>query len=59
MHHDIEAEALRQSHCERKEQPHKCVGVVKISQQGMALDCRICGYTTETLEGVSCIIESA
>lgn len=56
---DLEAEAVRQSHCDRKHMAHLCQGVVTISQQGLQLDCRICGVNTETLEGISSLLETA
>lgn len=37
------AQMLRQSHCERKDRPHDCVGTTIISKGKVCLDCPLCG----------------
>jgi hypothetical protein len=56
---DLEAEMLRQSHCERKHMSHACVGVMTVNRVGVRLDCEICGCDMETLENVSDVMERA
>ena len=43
-------QAVRESHCDRKDRKHACAGVITISPQGYKLDCNLCGgldYKTE------------
>lgn len=38
------AQALRRSHCDRRDEPHhECVGVVTIKRGEVCLDCPLCG----------------
>lgn len=37
------AEALRQSHCNRAGEAHKCVGKTIITSKGVDLECQLCG----------------
>lgn len=37
------AQALRRSHCANPGGEHKCVGQMKISADGVCLDCKLCG----------------
>lgn len=53
------AESIRQSHCDRKHIPHKCIGVMTVTNTCLSLDCEICGQETEFLEGISAIVERA
>lgn len=41
------AQALRRSHCDRKEQAHECVGEVTIKRGMVCLDCKLCGKGEE------------
>lgn len=42
-------QAIRRSHCARKEETHKCVGTCKITPEGIELDCSVCGGDRELL----------
>lgn len=41
------AQMLRQSHCDRKDRPHDCVGTTTISKGKVCLDCPLCGKGEE------------
>lgn len=36
-------QAIRRSHCDRKNQDHKCIGTVSITPSGIELACDLCG----------------
>ena len=57
MDSDEMAEALRQSHCDRKTQGHKCQGVVTISRGKLNLDCQLCGQDCHTLENSTALVQ--
>ena len=41
------AQALRRSHCDRREQAHECVGEVTIKRGEICLNCPLCGKGEE------------
>lgn len=53
------AEAMRQSHCDRKTQAHKCVGVMTVSRGQLCLNCELCGDDRHTLENTSALVREA
>lgn len=53
------AEEMRQSHCDRKQMAHKCVGVMTIKPGVVCLDCEICGMDTKYMEESSALLERA
>lgn len=60
------AQALRQSHCDRKGQEHECVGSVSIERGKVNLSCALCGkgesipgWSTYTAVKLSLIFRAA
>ena len=56
---DEMAEAMRQSHCIRKTQSHKCVGVMTVSRGRLNLDCELCGQDSHCLENTNALVQEA
>ncbi len=56
---EVMAEAMRQSHCDRKMQSHKCQGVMTIGHGVLKLDCILCGGDSRSLENASRLVQEA
>ncbi len=41
------AQAMRQSHCDRRDNPHECVGEMTIKRGEICLNCKLCGKGEE------------
>lgn len=41
------AQTLRQSHCDRRDNPHECVGEMTIKRGEICLNCKLCGKGEE------------
>ena len=59
LNSDQLAEAMRQSHCDRKTQSHKCLGVLTVAPGQMQLNCKLCGEDRHTLENVNVLVQEA
>lgn len=61
------AQALRESHCDRKGEEHSCVGTVTIKRGEMCLNCPLCGsdegpplgWSSATAAALRCIFSTA
>lgn len=55
----VDAELFRQSHCDRQDRQHQCIGVISIDRNGMDLNCQLCGHGDHNLEDVQILVQDA